>query len=488
MTVRVGINGFGRIGRNFLRAARILGEDVQVVAVNDLTSATTNAHLLRYDSTHGRFQGEVRAEGDVLVVDDQRIRVLAEREPKALPWQDMGVEVVIESTGRFTSRNDAASHLEGGARRVIISAPSKDADATFVIGVNDHEFDPQTHIVVSNASCTTNCFVPMVKVLDDAFGVDQRPHDDGARLHQRPEPARPSRTTTCAGPGPPRSTSCPPPPARPGPPAWCCPGHEGPARRHVALRVPGARRLDHRLHRRIGARRSRSRRSTRPSGPPSTGPMAGHPGLHRRPDRVVGHRRQPGLLHVRRRAHHGDARRPGQTLVKVLGWYDNEWGYSNRLVDLTALMGGSRPPERDPVPTEGWPVTTTRPIPRRPALLEDLPDVRGRRSWSAPTSTCPCVARRRGRPAESPTTSASARPCPRSTGSRARSAGSPSAPTSAGPRARPIPSSTGPGARPAWPSCAPGVELLENLRFDPGEEGNDPAFVERAGRRASTAM
>ncbi|MHB8593115.1 MAG: type I glyceraldehyde-3-phosphate dehydrogenase, partial [Acidimicrobiales bacterium] len=171
MTVRVGINGFGRIGRNFLRAARAQDAEVEVVAVNDLTDAATNAHLLRYDSTLGRFDAEVRSEGDHMFVAGRRVQVLAEREPKALPWDELGVQVVVESTGRFTTRPAAAAHLEGGARRVVISAPVADADATFVVGVNDHEYDPSRHTVVSNASCTTNCFVPMVKVLDDAFGI-----------------------------------------------------------------------------------------------------------------------------------------------------------------------------------------------------------------------------------------------------------------------------------------------------------------------------
>jgi len=171
MTVRVGINGFGRIGRNFLRAARSQGADLAVVAVNDLTDAKTNAHLLRYDTTYGRFDAEVSVEDDALVVGGQRIRVLAEREPKALPWGDLGVDVVLESTGRFTNRDAAAAHIEGGATRVIISAPGTGVDATFVMGVNDSSFDPDRHFGVSNASCTTNCFVPMVQVLDEAFGV-----------------------------------------------------------------------------------------------------------------------------------------------------------------------------------------------------------------------------------------------------------------------------------------------------------------------------
>src|SRR5271156_1756627 len=171
MSVRVGINGFGRIGRNFLRAVLASGADVEVVGVNDLTSPETLAHLLRSASTQGRMPVPVDVEGSDLLVGDRHIRVLAEREPEQLPWGALGVDVVIESTGKFTSRAEAAGHLHGTVRRVIISAPSKDADATFVIGVNDGEFDPERHIVVSNASCTTNCFVPMVKVLDEAFHI-----------------------------------------------------------------------------------------------------------------------------------------------------------------------------------------------------------------------------------------------------------------------------------------------------------------------------
>jgi glyceraldehyde 3-phosphate dehydrogenase len=171
MTVRVGINGFGRIGRNFLRAVLATGADVEVVGVNDLTSPKTLAHLLRYDSTQGRLTVPVDVEGSDLLVGDRHIRVLAEREPSQLPWAELGAEVVLESTGLFTSRAEAAEHLGETVKRVIISAPSSDADATFVIGVNDQDYDPEKHIVVSNASCTTNCFVPMVKVVDDAFEI-----------------------------------------------------------------------------------------------------------------------------------------------------------------------------------------------------------------------------------------------------------------------------------------------------------------------------
>ncbi len=171
MTVRVGINGFGRIGRLYLRAA-LETSDVEVVAVNDLTSPATNAHLLQHDSTQGNLDLAVSVEGDTMKVGDASIKVLAERDPSALPWAALGVEVVIEASGHFTSRDAAAKHLAAGAKRVIISAPSNDADATFVIGVNEDTYDPQQHFVISNASCTTNCFVPMVKVLDDAFGID----------------------------------------------------------------------------------------------------------------------------------------------------------------------------------------------------------------------------------------------------------------------------------------------------------------------------
>src|SRR5437868_2581077 len=173
MAVRVGINGFGRIGRNFYRAARRSGADIDLVAVNDLTSPEINAHLLKYDTTHGTLKEEVKVTGDGIAVGPDSFKVLSERDPKALPWGELGVDVVIESTGIFTDRDKAAAHLEGGAPRVIISAPATGADATFVVGVNDHVFDPDAHKIVSNASCTTNCFVPMVKVLDDAFGVQK---------------------------------------------------------------------------------------------------------------------------------------------------------------------------------------------------------------------------------------------------------------------------------------------------------------------------
>jgi glyceraldehyde 3-phosphate dehydrogenase len=173
MTIRVGINGFGRIGRNFFRAAKQRGADIDFVAVNDLGSLDQMAHLLKYDSVAGTYPGDVKEAGDGIDVDGDVLKVVSYRNPAEIPWGELGVDVVIESTGIFTDRDKAAAHLDGGAPRVIVSAPSGGADATFVVGVNDDTFDPAAHTVVSNASCTTNCFVPLIKVLDDAFGVQK---------------------------------------------------------------------------------------------------------------------------------------------------------------------------------------------------------------------------------------------------------------------------------------------------------------------------
>ncbi len=173
MTVRVGINGFGRIGRNFFRAAKQQGADIDFVAVNDLGDQATMAHLLKYDSVLGNLPNEIKAVDGGISVDGDVLKVLSERNPSDLPWGDLGVDVVIESTGIFTDRDKAAMHLDGGAPLVIVSAPASGADATFVVGVNDGDFDKDAHKVISNASCTTNCFVPMVQVLDDAFGVEK---------------------------------------------------------------------------------------------------------------------------------------------------------------------------------------------------------------------------------------------------------------------------------------------------------------------------
>ncbi|SFC26504.1 type I glyceraldehyde-3-phosphate dehydrogenase [Peribacillus sp. B-H-3] len=170
MTVKVGINGFGRIGRNVFRAA-LKNENVEIVAINDLTDANMLAHLLQYDTVHGKLPEQVQVDGDYLVVAGHRVKVLAERDPAQLGWGDLGVEVVVESTGRFTKRADAAKHLEAGAKKVIISAPASEEDITIVMGVNEDKYDAQNHHVLSNASCTTNCLAPFAKVLSDKFGI-----------------------------------------------------------------------------------------------------------------------------------------------------------------------------------------------------------------------------------------------------------------------------------------------------------------------------
>ena len=173
MPIKIGINGFGRIGRNFYRAVAKQGADMEIVAVNDLGDTATMAHLLKYDSVLGNLENEINATDDGIMIDGQLLQVLSERNPQDLPWGDLGVDVVIESTGIFTDREKAAMHLEAGAPLVIVSAPANGADATFVVGVNDSDFDKAEHTGISNASCTTNCFVPMVQVLDDAFGVEK---------------------------------------------------------------------------------------------------------------------------------------------------------------------------------------------------------------------------------------------------------------------------------------------------------------------------
>lgn len=342
MTVRVGINGFGRIGRNFLRAARAQGADVQVVALNDLTDAATNAHLLRYDTTHGRFGAEVGAEDDHIVVAGERIRVLAERDPKALPWQELGVQVVVESTGRFTGRAGAAAHLEGGAERVVISAPSKDADATFVMGVNDDSFDPARHVVVSNASCTTNCFVPMVKVLDDAFGVrnglmttvhaytnDQNlldlPHDDLRRARAAAQNIVPASTGAARATG----LVLPAMQGRLDGTALRVPVMDGSITDFTAL-VPRAVT--------VGEVNAAFRSAA------ASGPLAAVLEYTEDPivsSDIVGSAASCTFDAGLTMAMPVDDE---TTLVKVQGWYDNEWGYANRLVDLVVLLGAAGPP------------------------------------------------------------------------------------------------------------------------------------------------
>lgn len=173
MAIRVGINGFGRVGRQTLKALVENHPDVEVVAVNDITDTQTNAHLFKYDSTYGRFQGEVRVDGNDLIVNDKRIKIYAEKDPGAIPWERVGVSIVVESTGHFTDAEKAMAHLKGGARKVIISAPAKNEDITLVLGVNEEQYNPAKHHIISNASCTTNCLAPVAKVLNDRFGIEK---------------------------------------------------------------------------------------------------------------------------------------------------------------------------------------------------------------------------------------------------------------------------------------------------------------------------
>jgi len=340
MGVRVGINGFGRIGRNFIRAVLDQGSDVEVLAVNDITSAEVNAHLLRFDSTQGELPVSVEVVDGDLMVGDRRIRVLAERDPAAIPWGDLGVEVVIESTGRFTTRDEAAAHLKGGASRVVISAPSKDADATFVMGVNDDDFDPDTHVVVSNASCTTNCFVPMVKVVDEAFGIvsgmmttvhaytnDQNlldlPHRDLRRARAAAINIVPAST------GAARATSLV---------LETMKGRlDG-----MALRVPvpvgSITDFTAVVHGTPGVEEVNEAFAQAAAGPPLRGYLVYTEDPIVSVD-IVGSAASctfdSGLTMVQPI---DDA----TTLVKVQGWYDNEWGYSNRLVDLVNVVGSHR--------------------------------------------------------------------------------------------------------------------------------------------------
>ncbi len=337
MTVRIGINGFGRIGRNYLRAARSIGADLEVVAVNDLTSADTLAHLLRYDSTHGRFGSPVEVVDGSIVLDTGPIAVLAERDPKALPWDELGVDVVIESTGLFTTRDSAGAHLEAGATRVIVSAPATDVDATFVVGVNDSEFDPGKDFVVSNASCTTNCFVPMVKVLDDAFVVesgmmttvhaftnDQNlldlPHRDLRRARAAATNIIPASTGAARATGLVLQSMR----GRLDGSALRVPVPDGSITDFTAV-IPGSVTVAQ-----VNAAFAQAATS---------GPLAKVLDYTEDPivsSDIVGNPASctfdAGLTMVMPSA-------SGITLVKVAGWYDNEWGYANRLVDLSLVVG-----------------------------------------------------------------------------------------------------------------------------------------------------
>jgi glyceraldehyde 3-phosphate dehydrogenase len=331
MTVRVGINGFGRIGRNYFRAAK--GTDVDVVAVNDLTDNKTLAHLLKYDSTFGRLGDEVSFDDESITVAGERVLASAQRDPSQLPWGDLGVDVVIESTGIFTKRDDAAQHLKSGARKVIISAPAKDEDITIVMGVNQDKYDPASHDIISNASCTTNSVVPLAKVLLDNFGIEKGfmttihaytndqvildfPHKDLRRARSAAVNTIPTST------GAAKAASL------------VIPELKGKLD-GIALRVPveDGSLTDLAV---VLSRDTTAEEINDAYKQAAEGPLAG----------IIRYSTDPI---VSRDIVGDDAScifdspltQANGNLAKVFGWYDNEWGYSKRLVDLTVLVGQS---------------------------------------------------------------------------------------------------------------------------------------------------
>ncbi|MGO8890208.1 MAG: type I glyceraldehyde-3-phosphate dehydrogenase [Streptosporangiaceae bacterium] len=333
MTIRVGINGFGRIGRSFWRAANASDGDrgIEIVAANDLGNVATMAHLLKYDTVLGTLADEVSVSGDTIRVGDKSIKILAEREPAKLPWSDLGVDVVIESTGRFTTGPTARAHLEAGAKKVIISAPAKEEDITIVMGVNDDAYDPATHHIISNASCTTNCVAPMAKVLLDNFGIvkglmttihaytnDQVildfPHKDLRRARAAAVNIIP--TTTGAA----KAT------------ALVLPELKGKLD-GMAMRVPvpdgSVTDLVVELNRE--ATKDEVNAAFRAA---AEGPLKGY--LYYTEDAIVSSDIVGSPASC---TFDASLTMTFGNQVKVIGWYDNEWGYSNRLADLAALVG-----------------------------------------------------------------------------------------------------------------------------------------------------
>ncbi|GAA3238885.1 type I glyceraldehyde-3-phosphate dehydrogenase [Streptomyces sp. XM83C] len=332
MTIRVGINGFGRIGRNYFRALLEQGADIEIVAVNDLGDTATTAHLLKYDTILGRLKQEVSHTADTITVDGKTIKVLSERNPADIPWGELGVDIVIESTGIFTKREDAAKHLAGGAKKVLISAPAKDEDITIVMGVNQDKYDPASHHVISNASCTTNCVAPMAKVLDENFGIvkglmttvhaytnDQRildfPHKDLRRARAAAENIIP--TTTGAA----KATSL------------VLPQLKGKLD-GMAMRVPVPTGSVTDLVVELG-REVTKEEINAAFQKAAEGELKGI--LEYTEDPIV----SSDIVNAPASCTFDSSLTMVQEgkNVKVIGWYDNEWGYSNRLVDLTVFVG-----------------------------------------------------------------------------------------------------------------------------------------------------
>ncbi|HEX9124275.1 MAG TPA: type I glyceraldehyde-3-phosphate dehydrogenase [Actinomycetota bacterium] len=331
MGVKIGINGFGRIGRNFLRAAKKQGRDFDLVAVNDITDSKTLAHLLRYDSVLGIFDADVRASANGITVDGDEIQVLAERDPAALPWKDLGVRIVVESTGLFTKREDADKHIAAGAEKVIISAPAKGEDITVVLGVNDDGYDPQAHNVISNASCTTNCVAPMAKVLDDAFGIEQAfmttihaytndqrildlPHEDLRRARAAAVNIIPTSTGAAKATG------------------LVLPHLKG-KMDGIAMRVPVPDGSVTDLVATLRDEASADQVNEAFKAASESGPLAGKLVYTEDPivsSDIVGSQASCTFDSLSTMAM--------GNVAKIVGWYDNEWGYSSRLVDLVALV------------------------------------------------------------------------------------------------------------------------------------------------------
>ena len=331
MTVRVGINGFGRIGRNFFRAVQAGGQDLEIVAFNDLGDVTTMAHLLKYDSILGRFPGQVEATGDGISVDGRTVKALAERDPGALPWGDLGVDVVVESTGFFTKAADARKHVdEGGAKKVVISAPADDEDLTIVMGVNDERYDG-SQVVLSNASCTTNCVAPMARVLHDAFGIDRgmmttihaytadqqlqdMPHKDLRRARAAALNIIPTST------GAARAT------------ALVLPELKG-RLDGISMRVP----VPTGSVTDLVVTLSRDTTKDEVNAAFRASAEAGLKGyLVYTEDPIVS---SDIVTSPASCTFDAQLTMAMGNQVKVVGWYDNEWGYSNRLADLTVLVG-----------------------------------------------------------------------------------------------------------------------------------------------------
>ena len=330
MTVKVGINGFGRIGRNFFRAARKQGMDVDFVGVNDITDSRTLAHLLKYDSVMGTLDADISTTDEGLSIDGDTLRVLAERDPAALPWKELGAEVVIESTGLFTDRESAQKHLEAGAQKVIISAPAKGEDITIVLGVNHEDYDPATHNVISNASCTTNCVVPLASVLDEAFGIDRAlmttchaytndqnlldlPHKDLRRARAAAVNIIPSSTGAAKA----TSLAIPKLKGMMDGMAFRVPVPDGSVTDLVCIleREASADEINEAFRIAAGGRLDGILKYT--EDPLVSSDVVGDP--------------HSCVFDAKLTMAIGN-------LVKVIGWYDNEWGYSNRLVELTELV------------------------------------------------------------------------------------------------------------------------------------------------------